>query len=167
MKELVSLLGFLLLPALLSCSGGGAKSSTAAKDSIVRKQELTTLLKGNQCAAKKEQQLLIKNESDFATQWKQTFDGFDMAPAKPEVNFSKYWVVFATMGEVSHGGFEIEAKSIVEDSGIMIINIQHKIPGNGCFTTQEIEYPFIFAQIEQYPSLMFEFRIEKVIYSCK
>lgn len=166
MKTMIFFFGLLLIPGLLSCSGKG-NSRTAEKNDGIITRELTILLEGNQCAEKKERQLLIRSEAQFTEVWKQTFGEIETAPAKPDVDFKKHWVVFATLGEIYHGGFEIDITSIDIKADSVISVIRHRIPGINCLTTQDIEYPFVFAQIEQYPSLKFGFRTEKVTYNCE
>ena len=166
MKIILSFILIFMLSVFSSCSNsntGDGSGTNQNPDSGIKPE---ILQKGTQCAIRKERQLLITSAQEFEKIWGETFSGVDMAPQKPEVDFSKTWVVAAFLGEMSNGGFDVNVDAVAPDNNLLMITIRHTKPGKNCFSTMAIEYPYVFARIDQQKTDKTKFRIVSEIKDC-
>ena len=155
-----------MLAGFSSCSNSNESNVSGVNKNPDPGIKSEILQKGNQCAILKERQLLITNAQEFEKIWGETFSGVDMAPQKPEVDFSKSWVVAAYLGEMNKGGFDVNVDSVALDNNLLIITIKHIKPGANCISTMAIEYPYVFARIDLQKTDKAKFRIVSEIKDC-
>lgn len=89
-----------------------------------------------------------------------------MAPQKPEVDFSKSWVVAAYLGEMNKGGFDVNVDSVAPDNNLLMITIKQIKPGPNCISSMAIEYPYVFARIDRQKTDKTKFIIVSEIKNC-
>lgn len=120
----------------------------------------SVLQSGTQCAIEEARQVLIKTEQDYANLWTEAFEGIDMAPERPAVDFTQKWVVAAFLGTLNKGGHEVNIQAISQTDNAAVITLLHTEPGANCMSTMAIEFPYLFAGIEQFPAGEVAFRTE-------
>jgi hypothetical protein len=131
-------------------TSGKAKDDTKTEDNTVKPGtgtalKWTKLGAGTQSNMKERTVVLISNKAKFDELWKLAFAN-NIAPQKPQVDFTKNSVVAVFLGEVTSGGHSIELLSVRPlTGGEFEISVQHTKPGTGCFTTSVMEYPYFFA----------------------
>lgn len=151
MQVLFSKMFFMLFLGMISCSNSTHNQMQPTKTGTGKnKIEWAVLDKGTQCAIEKPQQTILKSAKEFDELWASTFMGVDMAPKKPTVDFTKNWVIFASLGMINTGGHEIAIADVTEADGSVAIALKHRKPKQGCMTTMSIEFPYIFASVSQF-----------------
>jgi len=157
---------FFLLGVFLSCSNAGKTNSTVLKKTDGSADQWIILNMGTQCSVKQPTQRLITTFNEFSAEWKKVFSGMDIQPDIPQVDFGKSWVVAAFMGEKNKGGFEISMASVQKGADSFVVTIRHITPGPNCMSSMAIEYPYVFAEIAQFPALKAEFKVAEEIKDC-
>ena len=105
----------------------------------------TKLESGKQSSMKDRSVLLISNKAKFDELWKIAFAN-DIAPQKPNIDFTKNSVVALFLGEVTSSGHSIGLLSIRSSIGDEFeISAQYSKPGSGCMTASVMEYPYFLA----------------------
>lgn len=137
-------------PQQTTDTSGKANDDTKTEDNTVKPgtgtaMKWTKLGSGTQSNMKERTVVLISNKAKFDELWKLAFAN-NIAPQKPQVDFTKNSVVAVFLGEVTSGGHSIELLSIRPlTGGEFEISVQHTKPGTGCITTSVMSYPYFFA----------------------
>lgn len=112
---------------LYSYSGGG--SNVYPRDEASEKAlSFSTIRKSANSAQKTPATYALYGEDELRTIWEGAFDGESI----PNVDFSKYMVVAAFLGNRSTGGYGIEVTEVKETTDELFITIQETIPGPSC-----------------------------------
>lgn len=134
------------------------KPETISTNNPTKPVQQEVIATGTQCAIEKSRQVIVKTQAEFDKLWKEAFAGIDMAPEKPQVNFSEKWVVGLFLGMMSSGGHSVELKEIKVDNGMATLMVKHIKPGAGCISSMAIEYPYLIASITQLGDTKTEFK---------
>ena len=158
----------LLLLGIFSCSSSApSQLQPAAKSNMGKsKIEWAVLDKGSQCALETRQQTILKSAKEFDEAWANAFMGVDMAPKKPTVDFSKDWVILASLGMINTGGHQLDIADVSEADGATVIALKHRKPKQGCMTTMSVEFPYIFARVAHFAAPA-KFTTTDEEYSCE
>lgn len=149
------------------CSNAGKSGSSPTNVKQDSTEQWNIISKGTQCLIDETSNYLIKTTGDFEKEWTRAFDGMDMPPEKPEVDFTKSWVIAGYMGEKSNGGFQMDIDSIINKNDTLIITIKHIQPGVNCISSMAIEYPYMFTVIDKSSAVNTDFIIVTEIKDCK
>lgn len=97
-------------------------------------------------------------------------DFFDAEPPQG-VNFNAHWVLHASMGVQSTGGFGIEITSIEKvgtgNSRSLVVTTENTSPGFGCMVTMALTNPQTTARINKHNGAGVEHVVEEVAVSCE
>ncbi|MBN1546477.1 MAG: protease complex subunit PrcB family protein [Syntrophaceae bacterium] len=116
------------------------------------------LVKEKHCGIYEPRNFVIKSQEEFDSFWQKSQEGIDFGPQKPNVDFSKKWVIASFLGMVNTGGHSLEIQSIKTGHETTMITIIHKRPSSECLTAQVIEYPYIMASVDHFIPEKVEFK---------
>jgi hypothetical protein len=88
----------------------------------------------------------VFDKAKFAEYWSQAFANRNPAPALPEVDFSREFVVVAALGERSSGGFAIEVSGADGEKGVEV-QIATTAPGKNCVVSLAMTQPVDFVKV--------------------
>lgn len=125
------------------------------------------LASGSQCNVSEAGQFLVKTDEEFSKLWKDAFEGIDMAPEMPSVNFREHWVVAAFAGMTRSGGHDLQLVSLSKEGEGTLVVFEHLKPGAGCVTASVIEFPFFIASVSPLASEDVRFQVLEKAVACE
>ena len=160
---------FSFLVLLVACSssnkGGQMSQNEPTPDRALNDWQL--LAAGTQCNVEEPGQFLIKSEEEFQRRWTSAFEGIDMAPELPAVDFTEHWVLAAFLGMVRKSGQEIELASISKQGDGILVVFEHSVPGPDCITAAVIEFPYFFAAVSPFSSEKVDLKVVEKEVACE
>lgn len=135
----------LLLPALIAtmaCNNG--KKITNSPGTPV---EWTKIAENTYSGSETEAYQLIQDEKAWSDFWEQLTSNQYPAPRLPEVNFAEKTIIACVMGMRPNGGFSISIKKLELQANKLLLQVEHKGPGAGCFMTDALTQPYFLATI--------------------
>jgi len=106
---------------------------------------------------------VIDNDADWRAAWA-TYSSGD-GSTRPAVDFTRYDVILAALGQRTTGGYGITVSRIAATSDYLYVEITSTSPGSRCITTQALTQPADIVRIpRQHPPVVF---VEKsVVVEC-
>lgn len=129
-----------------SCfTGVKEDSKTKDKNEIALLPAVTweVLFTGTQCNISNPKEIFINSEENMKALWAEAFEGVDMAPKMPVIDFTKHRVVAVFMGMVRKGGHAVSFQEITPKQAF----IKYSKPKANCMTAAVIEFPFAIARV--------------------
>ncbi|MFN0204287.1 MAG: protease complex subunit PrcB family protein [Bacteroidia bacterium] len=126
------------------------------------------IAKGNNSGVETAQQIVIKTEAAWEKAWKEAYGRQMPAPACPELDFTKQYVLacYAGMGANAGYGMEIQSVNVVEKK--LKVSITHTKPGKGCMSAEMVVYPFVFLGVENAQNYQaIDFEVNKAVKDCQ
>lgn len=137
---------FLLLAKIAACHSIKERS----QPSTLFTENWSILMVGRDCAIEERQNLIVKTQNDFDGIWAAMYSDHPDRPQKPQINFSKHWLIASFLGTVNSAGHSLSLHQVKKQDAKMIIELAHHKPAPGCLTAQVIESPFVLALMEHY-----------------
>lgn len=125
------------------------------------------LLQEEHCGIYEPKNMVIKSQQEFDELWEESQQGIDFGPVRPEIDFSRKWVIACFLGIVNTGGHSIDIQSIEAGPAMILITIIHKRPSPGCPTAQVVEFPYLMATLDHFTPEKVEFKIITKDVPCK
>lgn len=91
--------------------------------------------------------VVIFNNQDLQTLWKELYGSEQTAPPLPVVDFTKNAVVAILSGKHTTGGYELIFNTVSQDNKNTIVQVTEIMPGEKCLLTDTITSPFILIQV--------------------
>ncbi|MFW5704015.1 MAG: protease complex subunit PrcB family protein [Patescibacteria group bacterium] len=109
---------------------------------------------------------VIFSQEELNTIWDQIYANVPSTPPQPEVNVNEQAVILYAMGQQPSGGYQVVVHSVEETADQVLVTFKELVPGEGCFTTQQITYPFILIS---YPNTGKQFvtNVQEEVQSCQ
>lgn len=109
---------------------------------------------------------VIFTQDEFDTIWSQIYADVPSTPPKPDVNFNERAVILYAMGQQPSGGYSVAVQDVEETSDQVAIAFSQLVPGDGCFTTQQITNPYILIS---YPNAGKQFvtSVQEIVQDCQ
>ncbi|MEQ1746601.1 MAG: protease complex subunit PrcB family protein [Saprospiraceae bacterium] len=147
MKSSSSIWVAIALTGFFSCSNSQPTQTATSNLMTETTSDWVVLDRGTQCGIMAPKQVLAKSQAEFDNLWREAFEGMDMPPSKPSVDFSANWVIAVFLGEKNKGGFDLDIQAIAEAGGKTTVTVKATRPGPNCMSTMSIEYPYLLASM--------------------
>lgn len=117
------------------------EASAIGANAVLEDVSFEVLAEGvNSASISERKNYAVYTEADFARLWGMAYG--DDAPALPEIDFNRMYVIGVFAGEQSSGGHGINVSRVTDEGGTRTIAITLTAPGAGCVTTQALTSPF-------------------------
>lgn len=127
--------------AALDASGAAAVAADPLEDI-----SFAVLAEGQNAARVTERKnYAVYDEEEYARLWAMAYG--DDAPPRPEVDFSKDYVIGVFAGVRSSGGYDIAVTQVADSSSARTVSIALTMPGEGCVTSQAFTSPFEIVRV--------------------
>ena len=104
---------------------------------------------------------VISNDADWRAIWSSLTANYGTPPSAPAIDFDRYEVIVAALGERSSGGYDMTISRIATTSDYLYVELTSTRPGPRCFTTAALTQPVDIVRIpRQHPPVMF---VEKMV----
>ena len=104
---------------------------------------------------------VIDNDADWRSAWSMYTAGLGSPPPAPAVDFARYEVIVAALGERNSGGYDMRISRLAMSSDFLYVELTSTRPGPRCFVTAALTQPVDMVRIpRQHPPVMF---IEKSV----
>ena len=104
---------------------------------------------------------VIDNEADWRTMWSTYTANLGSPPPAPAIDFARYEVILAALGERNSGGYDMRISRLAMSSDFLYVELTSTRPGPRCGTTAALTQPVDMVRIpRQHPPVMF---IEKSV----
>jgi len=101
-------------------------------------------------------QTVVTNDADWRAIWSTYTVNLGTPPQLPAIDFSRYQVVVAALGQRSSGGYDISISRIASSNDYLFVEITARSPGPRCGTTAALSQPVDMVRIpRQHPPVMF------------
>lgn len=127
-----------------SSASGGDVPSTGTE---VPATEVDTLFTSSTSGVVSPRRQVIRDETDFATAWGEATGHLVPAEPAPEIDFAAAQVLLVAMGERPTGGYDIAARSLTVDDGMLYVTVEEVAPGADCLTTQALTQPIVVLRV--------------------
>ena len=98
---------------------------------------------------------IVDNDAAWRTIWA-TYTANSGNPPVPAVDFTRYDVIVAALGERMTGGYDITVSRIAATNEYLYVEVTSVSPGPRCFTTQALTQPVDMVRIpRQHPPVVF------------
>jgi PrcB C-terminal len=99
---------------------------------------------------------VIDNDADWRTIWSMYTGNQGTPPAAPTIDFARYEVIVAALGERNTGGYDMRISRIAATNDYLYVELTSLRPGPRCLTTQALTQPVDIVRIpRQHPPVMF------------
>ncbi len=138
---------FLMLITIMlgSCKNTSAVQENSMKDTI----DFEIVLESSQSNFIKEKRTIIKDQEQLQYIFEKINSTQEPGAAVPEIDFSRYQMGFATMGELSSGGYTISVDRIEKTTENIIIHLTVTSPDPGDNVTTVMTSPFVLFKFEK------------------
>ena len=142
MRRTAIALALMLAPVVACDSPTRQDQQVAQRVSSFAPDSASTLFRNFYSGYRSVERKVITSQAAWAAEWGLLHGGVTPPPPQPAVDFGEDAVVLASLGERSHGGFNISIDSVVVfDAGVQVVYITSTSPGSNCFTTDAINFP--------------------------
>ena len=124
------------------------------------------LSSGNQCGVEVAKKVLVKTQAEFDILWKECFQNMPVGNEKPNIDFSKDWVVGVFLGTINKGGHNIAIEDLKETENGLKASLTHTKPGSNCLTTMSLEFPYVIVRVKQFRPDTIEYDIADKTVDC-
>lgn len=119
----------------------GSQASAIDADQTLEDVSFTVLAAEATAASVSERKnYAVYTEADFTRLWGMAYG--DDAPALPDVDFERSYVIGVFAGQKPSGGHGITVSRVSDTSDTRTVAITLTAPGEGCMTTQALTSPF-------------------------
>ena len=104
---------------------------------------------------------IVDNDAEWRATWATYTAGLSPAPPAPAIDFARYDVIVAALGERNSGGYDMTISRIARTSDYLYVELSSRRPGPRCLTTAALTQPVDLVRIPRlHPPVMF---IEKSV----
>ena len=173
MKNSIVLLILCTILIQVSCSNTTASSTTTepgtnmASTPSKQSDKWTVITSSNQCGIEEKKQVVVKTQAEFDNLWAKCFQNMPPPVNKPNIDFSKDWVIGVFLGTMNSGGHSVTIDDITSSDSGTTVSLTHAAPGKNCAATMAIEFPYIIASIPHFSTQKTDFNITEKIVDCK
>ncbi len=128
-----------------SCKNTSAVQENSMKDTI----DFEIVLEGPQSNFVKGKRTIIKDQEQLQHIFDKINSTQEPGAAVPEIDFSRYQMGFATMGELSSGGYTISVDRIEKTTENTIIHLTGTSPNPSDNVTTVMTSPFVIFKFEK------------------
>lgn len=93
--------------------------------------------------------LVIRTDSEWEAFWSDLLSNRMPTPPAPEIDFDRFVVIAATMGQRPTGGHAIGIADVEHVGGEYRVTVVETSPGPGCVTTQALTAPATAVRVER------------------
>jgi hypothetical protein len=87
------------------------------------------------------QRTVIRDSEDWLAMWAKMVGPEAPKPPVPDVDFSKYMIVLAAMGQKPTGGYSVAIDGVYQSKSYLYASVTETSPGRNCVVTQALTTP--------------------------
>ncbi len=145
------------------CNSNGKVNPVTGSESNIQWKEL---ISGQGSSMVTDSQVVCASVAEFDKIWESAFTDYPGQYSKPQVDFSKNFVICCFQGNVRSAGYAVKVKNVEKQTNKLIITIEYTEPGHGCINASVIETPFTIIAVAGKANLDIEYKKEKRIANC-
>lgn len=148
MKMSKAILFLLCMPffSLVFCNSDG-KTNPVAGSKDADSTQWKELLSGQGSGIVTDSQVVCASKAEFDKIWEAAFTDYPGQYNKPDVDFSKNFVICCFQGNVRSAGYTVKVKYAKKSADGLELTIEYTEPGPGCINASVIETPFTIISV--------------------